>query len=262
MKKIVIFFILYLLIATNAWASWKIIIHENIDGKQDIITYYISKKGIKITTSDFDFIYNKSARNVIISNHRTKSYYQTSFIEYKKELKKLNRIDYRSADAALPKSFIMRFDDLLAQNISTNEEENNQMTPSLRVENANFDKDIANYSAQEFDTYFNTALVERIWLSQDMKVNNEFDIMEALNFFRGFEKTKLKHSMSLDTQEYEQLLFRGFPMKIINYDNLGFEVYSYEVVLAQEMEFIGNDVFSIPNNYQSRDLVELILAKD
>jgi len=177
-------------------------------------------------------------------------------------LKRLNRIDYRSADATLPKSFVMRFDDLLAQNISTNEEENNQMTPSLRVDNANFDEAIASYDVQEYDTYFNTALVERIWLSQDVKVNEEFDIMEALNFFRGFEKTKLKHSLSLDTQEYEQLLYRGFPMKIINYDNLGFEVYSYEVVLAQEMEFIGNDTFSTPDNYQSHDLVELILAKD
>ena len=262
MKRKFILALIILLASSKAWASWKIIIHQNQEGKQEVITYYISKNAIKISTSTFDFIYSKSERYVIVANHRTKSYYQTSFIEYKKDLKELNRIDYRTADAILPKSFVLRFDELLSQNIRSIEEENNQLTPSLRVENANFDKNIANYEVVEYDTYFNTALIERIWLSQDVKVSDDFDIMEALNFFRGYEKTKLKHSMSLDTQEYEQLLYRGFPRKIINYDNLGFEVYSYEVVLAQEMEFFGEDTYNVPNNYQSRPLLDIIIAKD
>jgi hypothetical protein len=262
MNKILLSLLSIILFTSQAWAGWKIIIHQNEDGQQDIITYYITKNTVKISTSNFDFIYAKADRQIIILNHKTKSYYQTSHIEYKTDLKYLYRVDYRSADAALPKSFILRFDDLLAQNIQTNEEENNQITPSLRVENANNDKNIANFETTEYDTYFNTSLIERIWLSQDVNVSNDMDIMEVLNFFRGHTKTQLKHSMSLDTQEYEQLLYRGFPMKIINYDNLGFEVYSYEVVLAQELEFIGTNMFSVPNSYQSRTLTDLILAKD
>lgn len=262
MKRIIILFFLFSILSLKSWAGWKIIIHQNSDGQQDVVNYFITKSAIKISTSNFDFVYNKALRQVIIANHRTKSYYQTSFIEYKKDLKELYHADYRSADAALPKSFIMRFDELLAQNISNNDDLNNQVTPSLRVENANYDKEIANFEVQEYDVYFNSAQVEQIWLSQDVKVYDEFDIMEALNFFRGFEKTRLKHSMSLDTQEYEQLLFRGFPMKIINFDNLGFEVYSYEVVLAQEVEIIDPDIFNYPKDYQSTNLIDVIIAKE
>jgi len=262
MKRILLLSFLFFTISLKSWAGWKIIIHQNTDGRQEVISYFITKNAIKISTSNFDFVYNKALRQVIVANHYTKSYYQTSFIEYKKDLKILNRTDYRSADAALPKSFIMRFDDLLSQNISTNQEQNNQIIPSLRVENANYDKEIANYKVQEYDAYFNSALIEQIWLSQDIKVYDEFNIMEALNFFRGFEKTKLKHSMSLDTQEYEQLLFRGFPMKIVNFDNLGFEVYSYEVVLAQEMEILDEGVFNVPKAYKNTNLIDVIIAKE
>ncbi len=262
MKRILLLSFLFCTISLKSWAGWKIIIHQNTDGQQEVITYFITKSAIKISTSNFDFVYNKALRQVIVANHYTKSYYQTSFIEYKNDLKVLNRTDYRSADAALPKSFIMRFDDLLFQNISTNQEQNNQITPSLRVENANYDKEVATYKVQEYDAYFNSALIERIWLSQDIKVYDEFNIMEALNFFRGFEKTKLKHSMSLDTQEYEQLLFRGFPMKIVNFDNLGFEVYSYEVVLAQEMEILDEGVFNLPKAYKNTNLIDVIIAKE
>jgi hypothetical protein len=73
MKKILLSLLSIILFTSQAWAGWKIIIHQNEDGQQDIITYYITKNTVKISTSNFDFIYAKADRQIIILNHKTKS---------------------------------------------------------------------------------------------------------------------------------------------------------------------------------------------
>jgi hypothetical protein len=51
-------------------------------------------------------------------------------------------------------------------------------------------------------------------------------------------------------------------MKIRNYDSYGMEVYSYKVVLAQEMELNVEETFSPPSNYVSHTLIDIIMAKE
>ncbi len=242
------------------WAGWKIIIHQNDDGIQEVVTYYITKDGIKISSNSFDFIYHKAFKTVIIVNHKTRTFYLGTFDDYKSQLKDLYSIDAKRADEILPMSYLLRLNKLLEQNISDNQNNNKRITPSLKVENTNEDKRLADYTAKEYKVYLDTTLIERIWLSQDVHI--KYDIADAFNFFRGDEASKLKESKTVNTQEYEQLSYRGFPLKIINLDSNGFEVFSSEVVLVQELELDEEETFSPPATYQSKTLVDIIMAKD
>ena len=262
MRKLFILTFLILISSSSLWAGWKVIIHQNQDGVQEIVSYMISKNGIKISYNNMDFVYYKAAKKVVIINHTIKSFYIASFEGYKSQLKDLMSINSKQADAVLPKSYILRFDQLLAQNISDNQSENLRTTPSLHVENSDNDRRIAEYNTQEYKVFFDTTIIEQIWLSQDIRIKDDFNILEAFNFFRGMESSSLKNSKSIDTQEYEQLVYRGFPMKIKNRDSYGFVVFKAEVVSIQEVDVDEETEFSPPAKYQNHTLIDLIMAKE
>jgi hypothetical protein len=261
MRKLLILTLFTLFVSSNLLAGWKIIIHQNTNGIQQVVTYYITKSGMKISTDEFDFIYFKTDQKVIIVNHKTRSVFMGSFAEYEQQLKDLMSIDKKRADAVLPKSYFQLFDELLAQNISDYKDDNIRTTPSLTVENTDDERRIAEYTSTEYKIYFDTVLIERIWFS-DLGVRNEFDIFECFNFFRGIKNTNLKQSKNMNTQEYEQLIYRGFPLKIANLDNFGYPVFKSEVVQAQEIEVSEEETFGPPKDYQTRTLVDIIMAKD
>lgn len=262
MKKLVIITLLLLLSVPKLWAGWKIVIHQNESGIQEVVTYHISKDGIKISNSEFDFIYHKTSEKIIVVNHKIKSFFFGSFDDYSSQLKDLFAIDSERTYQALPISYMLRFHNLLEQIISENQENNQRTTPSIHVENTNTEKRITEYTAQEYHVYFDTTLIERIWLSPDVRIKDDLDIMEAYNFFQGSTSSGLSKNKAVNTTEYEQLKYNGFPLKLVNLDSYGFEVFTSEVVLIQEVELDEEVTFSPPAKYQNVTLVDIIMAED
>ena len=262
MKKLIIITLLLLLSVPKLWAGWKIVIHQNESGIQEVVTYHISKNGIKISNSEFDFIYYKTAEKIIVVSHRTKSFFFGSFDDYSSQLKDLFTIDSKRTYQALPISYMLRFHNLLVQIISEIQEDNRRTTPSIHVKNTNNEKRITDYTAQEYHVYFDTTLIEPIWLSPDVRIKDDLDIMEVYNFFQGSTSSALSKNKTVNTTEYEQLKYNGFPMKLVNLDSYGFEIFSSEVVLIQELELDEEVTFSPPAKYQKITLVDIIMAKD
>jgi len=261
MRRLLLLSFIIVLSTTRMWAGWKIIIQENEDGYQEVISYFISNDAIKISSKNMDFVYNKAEKRIVIVNHKISSFFMGSFEEYNSQLKDLYEIKGNRADAVFPKSYIQRFDELLSQNISNYQNDNIRTTPSISVNTINGTDRIAEYDAQEYQVIFDTTLIEKIWFSQDVRIT-EVDILEAYRFFRGISSTELTQSKFINTQEFDQLSYNGFPMKIRNYDSYGMEVYSYKVVLAQEMELNAEETFTPPSNYVSHTLIDIIMAKE
>jgi len=261
MRQVLILSFILLFSTSHLWAGWKIIIQENEDGYQEVVNYFIDKDVIKISNRSMDFIYDKSEKRIVIINHEIKSFFMGNFDEYNNQLNDLYDIKENKTDAVLPKSYIQHFDELLSRNISNYQNDNIRTNPSIKINPVRGNERIAEYNANEFQILFDTSLIEKIWFSQDIQIT-EVDILEAYRFFRGISSEGLSHAKFINTQEYEQLSYNGFPMKIRNYDNYGMEVYSYEVVLVQEMEFDTEEIFSPPSNYESRTLIDIIMAKE
>lgn len=260
MKHLLTLILLVFLSIPQSWAGWKIIINSDNYGEQQTITYTIDKNRLKISNDQFDFIYDGEDKQITVINKTIKSYYKGSFEDYLSELKHLKEIDSKRVDQIFPKSYFLRFDEMLKDLMSNNQNNSNRNTPNLKVVNTSDQMRLAEYNATEYNIFYDTILVEKLWLSQEVRVSDDIDLLKAISFFRGIETMELKQGKKLNTQAYEQLIYQGFFMKILDYDSYGMEIYKEECMLIQEMEIFIEDSFGIPKAFQERTLIEIIMA--
>jgi len=260
MKQILIFIFLVFFALPQAKAGWEISIRYDHYGEKQTLTYIVDKNRLKISTEEFDFIYNGQDKEVVVINRMIKSYYHGSFEDYQDQLKHLLSIDPKKADRILPETYFHRFDKMLAEIFSDDQQLSNLKTPTIKVVNSGNKQQIAGYQAQEYKVYLDSLLMENLWLSKDVRVNDDIDLIKAINFFRGVEGTGLKQGKNYDTQAYEQLELQGFLMKLNAFNTYGLEVYSQECISIRELKIYFEDSFRIPKDFQKRTLIDVILA--
>lgn len=261
MKKKLGFIIIFILATFQLWAGWKIVIQQNDRGVTHEVTYSITNDGIKISNSDFDFIYYKGAKKIIVINHRRNSYFFGSFEEYKNQLVDVYHIDSLSADSLLPQSFSFRFEKQLdAFTIPTDSSGERKYT--LNVKGDIVKKEILGYASQEYEVLLDTILIKKLWLTQELELKNESLILEAFDFFRGHNKSSHKSPKYLQSKEYDRLSQQSFSLKSILYEKNGSEYFSSEVIFIEEVELDEERTFSIPETYMGRTLIDLIVTKE
>jgi hypothetical protein len=230
-------------------------------GIKETRTYTIASNYLKISDGHFDFIYDGESKQIRIVNHSIKAFYMGSFEDYKTDLRMLMDIDSESADRVLPQSWFYSFGQLLLSRIAENRVEQRQTAAAIKVRNTGNSRSIAMEDAREYEVYLDTVLMERIWLAREVNLRNEIDFIGSLNFFRGIEGSVLAKANQLDVSAFEQLAFQGFPMKIVQLDNLGMESYTEECLMVQKQDIDIERTFFPSSGYAQRTLVDIITAE-
>jgi hypothetical protein len=261
MRAILISVLLLIISLNNLYAGWIIRMQYDNYGIKEMRTYTIARDYLKISYGQHDFIYDGESKQIRVVNHRIKSYYIGSFEEYITDLEMLREVNGDIADLILPQSWFYSFNKLLADKIADNRSGQMQTAAAVRVENTGKNSNIAGKTAREYKVYLDKDLLEQIWLSRDVNLANDVDFLAAVNFFRGINGNGLSGNNQLDLTAFEQLAYRGFPMRIVQYDNSGMEAYREECLMIQKQDIEIETSFFPPASYRSRTLIDVIIAE-
>ena len=260
MKKYAIILIL-LLFSGRIWAGWKIVLNEDNYGESALTTWFVDQNRLKISTDEYSFIYDGEDKTITIVNNKIKAFYKADFKSFLSDLDDARRISASQLDDLLPLSYTYRFDRLLGEHIKYNERNSRSMQHALDISPLKNSMRIQSFKTDAYSIKYNTVLVEELWFAPAIRTRSEIDIVEAVNFFRGIQSVELLSSRSLNTQSFEQLYSRGFPVQIHCYSPEGMEVYSRTLISADEVEIDIEQTFGPPYQYEKRTLVDILMIQ-
>ena len=260
MKKYAIIFIL-LLFSGRVWAGWKIVLNEDNYGEQQLTTWFVDQNRLKISTDEYSFIYDGEDKTITIVNNKVKAFYKADFKSYLIDLEDARHIDASQVDRLLPASYAYRFDLLLGEHIKYNERNSRSLQHALGISRVENSMRIQSFKTDAYNIKYNTVLVEELWFAPGIRACSDIDIVQAVNFFRGIQSTELQSGRSLNTQDFEQLYSRGFPVQIHCYSPEGMEVYSRTLISADELEIDVEQSFGPPYQYEKRTLVDILMIQ-
>jgi hypothetical protein len=233
----------------NIQAGW--VISEktrNPGGAQDSFsTIYFQKNIIKIVQGSFASIFNLEKGEITFLNLEEKFYWKGNFEVYKNEIRKitLDRINEEMNDLPpeVRESYREFYENLLRDLNNPAPVFYNDISP--KVEMTAEQKTILNYQSRKYNIYWESFLVEEVWISNRIKISNEID----LDKFRLF-----MNEMSLGTvepdhrtsQEYLHLLKSGYPIFSKEFTEAGAIITE---VLHVEMKQISEVEFAVPANF-------------
>jgi hypothetical protein len=261
MRRFFILTVFLSFFANSLFAGWIIRMQNYSYGSPTLWTYTVAPGYLKISVDKRDFIYDAESKQIRIVYHRIRSYYAGSFEDYKSDLKILNEFNADIADLILPQSWFYSFEKLLEGRISDNRNEQLRTAAGIKVKNSGTRSNIAGEDAREYQLYLDTVLLEQVWLASGVNLRDDLDFISAVNFFRGISGTGLDGMNQFDLSAFEQLAYRGFPMKIVQYDNLGMVSFREECLMIQKQDIDIETTFFPPASYVSRTLTDVIIAE-
>ncbi len=137
----------------------------------------------------------------------------------------------------------------------------NASAANISLKNTGSKKKIAGYESVKYEVYRNGNMVEEIWTSNDVRLQEEIDMnkmIEYLSELRKIEDSMAgKGSLSKDSEKaYLELFSSGFPMRTIDYLNTGGSIIEETVKVSKKK--INSGEFEAPKGYRKVPLQQML----
>ncbi len=252
MKTFLIAMIL-LLITSQIFAG--IIIKEMDMEDSTMTTIYIQSNKIKVVSSDNVFMFNVNNGKICLISPEKKVYWigkPEEMAESVEKFKQKSMDEYLSKMTPEQKKAYKQY--MKQEDKSADEKAKKKIDVSIKK--TSIKANIAGYSTYKYKILVNGKLKEELWISPNVKFENEVDIDKMENLMNKFRKAMGEGEDSYEnTEEYKKYVIRNYPLKRIHYRSDGKSVTITKSILKKK---IDNKIFDMPGDYKKIELIELM----
>jgi len=261
MKALVKFyaFTFFITFSLSVQAGWIITqVSNGSFGEEKTETVYIQNNKMKTVTDDGMMIFDLNTNQFYVFNTKHKMYWNGTMKEYSNKVAEVVKLQIEMAVNKLPpeqkasgrKMYQIMYADM--QKCYSN-----QHLPKdkfvIEVRKIPERETFAMYQAQKHELWVDGVLREEIWISEQLNVCNDFDMLKY-NKLMCELKWNLQNIAFQNTSEYNLLFKKGYFFKSVEYQNG--EVSTTEVTDVEEKMLSANE-FSPPTDFKRVDLLEI-----
>ncbi|MEW6456066.1 MAG: hypothetical protein AB1410_05045 [Acidobacteriota bacterium] len=260
-KKFLFIAAFLLIITAFSSAGWKIQQVSYIEGEEEKTTetFLISQGKIKFLSEDYVQIIDSEKQLIFFLNPEKELYYGGTIDEFKKEWQEyLNELKKEMEE------YKAQFEKYLReQKTATSKkiQEKPQMKPKVDIKSTNEMASIAGFRTLKFQVFEDGNLKEEVWIAPDTGIEKEFSMQKffelIVKVFSSIAKTFTTEEIPLydETDEYLNLLSKGFPFRTITYYDTSKQIE--EITKAEKLN-IPDSEFLPPPGYKKVTLKEAI----
>ncbi len=255
MKKLhgiilIIFMLSQVSVLTAGWVIKQSTTDE--DGSVMNETLYFQDNKIKDDTQEQSSVMNLATDQMLMVNHSAKTYWMGSASSMMQESQEAANKQMEEMMANMSpeqrEAYQKYMDQMKEQKPQTDQSEK----PSVKIVKKDSEATIAGYQATLYEVWSNDEHVEDAWVSEQVPVLKEVDMKKFSDFFEemaGDDELSYENS-----PEYRDLLMKGFPLKTVEYSNMGNVVME---VTSVQKESIPNSTFEPPAGYKKVSISDL-----
>lgn len=247
-----------LMLGSQASAGWMIKeVSGNPEyGDQSHQTLYFQNNRVKIIESESSVtIFDMKKQEISILLPGTKNYWTGTTEEFWNETQNAMKQQMEKALKELPPEQREAYKSMMEDIGNISGKDVPEDHKKVSVEETSEKTTIVNHSCQKYEVEVDGELIENIWISEDVNIQEEID----LDAFGHFVKTMSGHTgdWSFETSvEYINLLKQGYPMRSIEMSEWGESTVTE--VTAVKKQKIPLSEFQIPKDYREIPLMELM----
>ena len=255
MKKNLLLIFLVMLVSAESFAGWIITLRES---ESDGTTYYetmmIEDNMMKSAGHDGSFIFNVNSREFYMIDDANKTYWQGQLDDFRENYYNAMKVAVDQMLSGLPpeqrEMYKQMFGDMVE--IYSDPDPAKIKSVNIEVKKAGEAIEIAGYASTKYEVTVDGKLVEELWLSDELDVNEDLDfkaIAELMNEIRPNLDDEFLYEY---TDEYMRLWEKGFRMKSI--DDNG----DMSEVIKVEKKKISASEFQAPEGYSRLTIEEMM----
>ena len=224
-------------------------------GDQENQNYYIQNNWFKVIESSSVTIFNLENEKMSILLPEKKSYWTGTVDKFWEETQDAMRQQMELALKELPpdqrevyKSMMENMGNIAGKNVLEDHK-------NVNVKKTSEKDTIADHSSQKYEVKVDGELIEIVWISEDVDIQEEIDLDKFGQFMKTMRGPSGEWFFETST-EYIDLLKQGYPMRSIEMNEWG-ESSITEVTEVNKQE-IPQSEFQIPDDYHEIPLMELM----
>lgn len=253
-KKLVLFVVLSV-ISWQAHAGWEITYRNtDSDGMISYDVMLIEDNMIKSSGNDAGFVFDVKSGEFIWLIAESKQYWKGNIKAFKVELEKSMKQVLNEMLQSLPQDQRAMYEQMLGgmSEMYATPTDQQIKAVNLKVVKTSESVEIAGYSAAKYELFVEEKLVEQLWISDGLDVTDDLDTREMAEMFNAIRPSIDTEVWFEYSEEYLQLLEKGFMMKSV--DSSRDEI---EVIKVDERK-IGKDEFEVPADYSVITIEEIM----
>lgn len=225
--------------------------------KKSTETFLISKGKIKFLSEDYVQIVDSDNQLIFFLNPEKKLYYGGTIDEFKKEWQ-----EYITELKKKMEEYRVQFEKYsgkLKTTTSKKPPHEPQRKPKVDIKSSGETEFIAGFKTLKFQVFEDGNLKEEVWIAPDTGIEKEFSMQKffelIVKVFSSIDKAFTMEEIPLydETDEYLNLLSKGFPFRTITYYNTSKEIE--EITKAEKLN-IPDSEFLPPSEYKKVTLKE------
>jgi hypothetical protein len=242
-----------LLVTSQIFAG--IIIQEMDMEDSTMTTFYMQSNKAKVVSSNRVFMFNVDNGKIYLIFPEKKVYWIGKPEEIAESVEKFKQ---KSMDEYLSKMTPEQkkaYEQYMKQQDKTVDKKAKKKT-DVSINKTSEKANIAGYSTYKYKVFVNGKLEEELWVSPNIKFENEIDIDKMENLMSKFSKAMGEDEDSYtNNDEYKKYTIRNYPLKRIHYRENGKSVTITKSVLKKK---IDDSIFKIPDDCKKTELIELM----
>ena len=218
--------------------------------------YYIQDQKLKLEEEGLTTIFNLQKQTItFIVPHRS-LYWTGFFIDYKKEFKESLQKSFQKRLEQIPdtqKEMAQATFDYYIESIEDTLRSEQDFLDMAIINTGKKDK-IAGFNASMYGLFVNKNLKEEIWISEEIQINNEFDMVRFNDLLKQMGNSMVGELNYQASNSFARLLQKGLLMKTVEY---GYDINYTTEVYKVKQKVLDESVFQIPSGFEKTDLAGL-----
>lgn len=257
-KTIQLVLVFIIILSGNSYAGW--IVHEKSfesgSNNESKYIFYIQDQKLKLIEDDLETIFDVKKNTITFIIPSKSIYWQGTVDAYNANYKELlnKYFEDQLKDTPKEKAEMAR---ATYEYYIANLKDSTRMSQTgldMLIMNTGKKTKIAGYEALMFGLYVNKDLRKEIWISKEINMNPELDMVKYNAMLNEIGMGMMDDLNSRASNAYAQLLKSGFLMRTVEY---GYDLsFTTEVYKIKEKK-LNQKVFTPPDNYKKASLSDL-----